>query len=121
MKRARRSLKERQRALRRKQRRRQVTCLCGRYDFPHRLGGGKCYGRDWAASYYETEGWCCARCNAKVDGACEVAAGQEEIRYCEGASDHLHTSTKRRHPYNVSDNEDDQSGESDLITIDCPF
>jgi hypothetical protein len=115
----RRKLTKRQIAYRKKLRRRQVTCLCGVYEFPHRLGGGKCYGRDWTASYYESEGIYCSCCVANINQVCEVASGQEEIRYCEGAIDHLHSRTKYRHPY-WSLPVDPQSVK-ELEDVECPF
>jgi hypothetical protein len=81
----------------RKQRRTQVTCYCHSYAFPHRIGGGRCTGALWAASYLEVDGAQCARCNARcAPNTCEVARGTEEIQVCEGYQEHLlHTPALR--------------------------
>ncbi len=67
----------------------QITCNCSAYNFPHRLGGGKCSGSEWAESYFMTVGECCKQCNCN-NGGCEVATGQENISQCEGAIDFIH-------------------------------
>lgn len=95
-----RSVKKKRRRLRR-----QVTCRCRAYDFPHRIGGGECSGSDWAESYflYVTEG--CERCNCRRDdGSCDVATGLENIAYCEGFIGELHWQTGLRLPI---DNEEE--------------
>lgn len=81
-----------------RKRREQVTCLCGAYEFPHRLGGGVCHGRTWAASYFEYEREECGLCKANAGTECEVAVGKEKIKHCEGAMDHLRAQPSLRHP-----------------------
>lgn len=84
-------------------RRAQVTCLCGAYLFPHRLGGGKCSGSAWAQSYKEFEGECCALCSCERHGECSVADGREKIKWCEGVQEHLLHGSALRHPVSVED------------------
>lgn len=110
------SFDKREKAYRRKLRRHQVTCNCSCYEFPHRLGGGRCYGREWAQSYLDTEGSCCRHCISNLGNECEVSNGQEEIKHCLGFRDHLHYQPQIRHPryYNV-----DLIVEDELV--DCPF
>lgn len=92
-----------------KRRRHQVTCWCGRYDFPHRLGGGKCHGREWCMSYYEYERDGCRDCTSNAGYECDVALGSERLAfldratgrlrlYCQGMKDHLHYGAGQRHP-----------------------
>jgi hypothetical protein len=77
----------------------QVTCLCSAYDFPHRIGGGKCSGSDWAYSYMLLSGSECAVCNClKGSGECDVVNGVEDIRHCEGYQDHLHRQPSEQYP-----------------------
>ena len=80
-------------------RRFQVTCLCSSYNFPHRIGGGRCTGSAWARSYMEVVGECCKRCVAnRGSNECDVAAGAESIKHCEGVRDHLHYQSSIRLP-----------------------
>ena len=86
----------------------QVTCLCGVYPFPHRIGGGKCTGRNWVASYINMVSECCNQCNCKNTGesgaggeragTCDVYEGLESIKLCEGYIDFLHSQTPMRLP-----------------------
>ena len=78
----------------------QVTCLCTAYNFPHRIGSGKCTGAMWAESYFELLKECCENCNCNNDTAkwCDVAAGIEDIKYCEGYIEHLHYQPSIRLP-----------------------
>lgn len=86
----------------------QVTCGCHAYHFPHRIGGGRCSGGDWAASYREIDGACCEQCNClnngfagcggERSGSCDVIEGLESIRLCEGYQDYLNSQTDQRLP-----------------------
>jgi hypothetical protein len=79
-----------------KRKRRQVTCLCHKYVFPHRLGGSKCDGSLWARSYFEVVQISCNRCNAHNGSVCEVAEGREDIAECAGYQEWLlHPSSTR--------------------------
>jgi hypothetical protein len=103
----------------RKRKYKQVTCLCERYDFPHRLAGGNCKGQSWAESYYETEHSQCRGCNCNVDARCQVADGAESVAYCEGAIEHFQNAPaeKRRHPEPIDaiyDNEIDENEDGRL-------
>lgn len=53
------------------QRRKQVTCWCGAYKFPHRLDSGNCTGCAWAQSYFWNERGACAYCNSNNNGNCD--------------------------------------------------
>ena len=68
----------------------QITCFCTAYEFPHRLGGGKCSGTQWAESYYEVIKKECSYCNCHVDNECEVAQGIENIHQCEAYQSFLY-------------------------------
>ena len=81
-----------------RKRRSQVTCLCGAYEFPHRLSGGRCNGAAWAASYFEHDRTECTGCRLNTGTHCEAAIGQEKIRHCEGFLDHLRAEPDIRHP-----------------------
>lgn len=61
----------------------QLTCNCGVYGFPHRLGGGKCDGTIWAEFYYYYISEECEDCNNNNNSICEVMTGQEPITECE--------------------------------------
>lgn len=79
--------------------RQQITCWCGRYEFPHRIGGGACSGADWAQSYFERDHSCCGNCTSNGDNRrCDVARGAERIRYCDGMRDNLRAGDPTRHP-----------------------
>lgn len=63
--------------------RRQVTCDCMAYHFPHRFGGGKCNGfsiveRNCGGAY-------CSACPAWLgsEGGCDVLRGVESPESCE--------------------------------------
>lgn len=56
--------------------RKQYTCRCGAYSFPHRFGGGSCNGM-WLVE----PGANCHQCQLN-NGGCEVAKGQEHPREC---------------------------------------
>lgn len=79
--------------------RRQVTCYCIRYAFPHRLGGGRCFGRDWCESYHTNEHDMCRYCTLSLDTMqCEVALGVECLNQCPGYREHLRHQPTNRHP-----------------------
>ena len=80
----------------------QLVCKCSAYPFPHRLGGGKCYGREWAEAYFLWVKEECEFCNAN-SGWCEVATGQEPISRCQGKAAWLHAGETRKLP--MSDEE----------------
>nr|DAI80185.1 MAG TPA: hypothetical protein [Caudoviricetes sp.] len=63
-----------------KRRRRQITCNCSAYDFPHRLFGGACSGLHIVEE--NVGGWLCQSCNLLNAGRCEVITGQESPREC---------------------------------------
>lgn len=77
---------------RKKRKRKQITCQCTAYKFPHRFGGGKCswfrYANHHWNQYY---GHCqiCAGCNSFVEGHCEVVTGQESAKYCAALQEFL--------------------------------
>lgn len=60
-----------------KRRRKQYTCRCGAYDFPHRFSGGRCQGL-WLVepNHY------CPSCNLLTDSGCQVINGIEHPREC---------------------------------------
>lgn len=80
----------------------QITCLCNRYDFPHRLGGGKCNGREWTESYFTTFHNLCQMCNCNNNG-CEVASGSEELEHCEAYNHFLHSGINVSLPKDMDD------------------
>lgn len=67
--------------------RKQYTCRCGAYEFPHRFGGGRC---DGYAVAVETRSryWMCGDCHLNNNG-CEVLTGQEHPRECPGVQELL--------------------------------
>ena len=70
----------------RKRKRRQITCTCPAYSFPHRLGGGKCRLSAFASRIYNgEEGFRpkCSNCISNNNSTCEVAEEREDARYCE--------------------------------------
>lgn len=92
-----------------KRKRLQVTCLCKScYSFPHRIGGGKCNGREWAESYFTLIKDMCEGCTCNNNytgaaqgersGTCDVAEGLESITLCEGYRDHLNAQPSIRLP-----------------------
>lgn len=86
-----------------RQRRKQVTCWCGAYEFPHRLDSGNCTGCAWAQSYFWNEKIVCAYCNSNNNGSCDVADGREQIRYCDGVRETIHRQPNIRHPMRPED------------------
>ncbi len=81
-----------------KKRRIQVTCWCGAYSFPHRIGGGRCSGSSWAESYFYTIKIECENCISNKVSFCEVAMGIESISYCEAYENEFHYQTGMRLP-----------------------
>ena len=59
--------------------RKQVTCRCRAYDFPHRFGGGRCNGIAIVEQHFP--GNLCGGCLLFNNG-CEVLKGQESPREC---------------------------------------
>ena len=86
-----------------RRRRPQVTCYCNAYAFPHRIGGGKCSGADWAAGYWEIDGSACTFCNENQGDSCGVAEGRESYRECVGYQEYLHQGSTQRLPQAVED------------------
>jgi hypothetical protein len=84
--------------------RNQVTCRCIAYKFPHRVGGGKCDGSEWAKSYRHINGKGCKLCNC-LNGydECDVAAGIEDIKECEGYQSLLAMKSTEVHPVSIDD------------------
>ncbi|AWD90241.1 hypothetical protein [Dickeya phage Sucellus] len=69
--------------------RRQVTCNCSVYKFPHRFGGGKCNGMDIvlkSAGYNSN----CNSCYLMNNGRCEVILGQESPKECQFVIDFIY-------------------------------
>ena len=90
----------------------QVTCKCKcGYDFPHRLGSGKCSASDWAESYQQLDGSMCDGCgcnnnySASAQGerfnTCDVIEGLESYVLCEGYQDFLLSQTTVRLPMSL--------------------
>jgi len=109
--------------------RKQVTCWCGAYDFPHRINGGRCTGREWVESYFWFARYACQYCNSNCGGnECDVANGQEPLKYCDGYRDDLQKQMGMRHPVSLADSplydprpEEDQDlscGDPDDIPFD---
>jgi hypothetical protein len=68
----------------------QVTCKCTAYGFPHRIGGGKCYGRGWCESYRNfIDSSLCDGCNCFNNGECDVVNGSESFKYGECYRDEI--------------------------------
>ncbi len=88
-----------------RKKRKQVTCLCGSYEFPHRISGGKCSGSSWAESYKLLIGHLCQMCNCNnpEEGTCDVASELEDIDYCEGYHDHLRKQPDIRLPKHIEE------------------
>jgi len=65
--------------------RRQITCNCSAYNFPHRLSGGKCTLSKFANRTFEENygSGICGNCNCFNNGICEVSEGIESPDYCE--------------------------------------
>lgn len=62
-------------------RRKQYTCRCPAYDFPHRFGGGRCNGLHLCEPSSV-----CQMCHLN-NGGCEVVKGQEHPRECPQVQD----------------------------------
>lgn len=73
----------------------QVTCECTAYNFPHRIGGGKCYGRVWCESYREIDSNLCDTCNCFNNNSCDVVNGLECFKFGECYLNELHTEEKK--------------------------
>jgi len=58
----------------------EVICVCGAYDHPHRLGGGKCTGDAWCESFRSIDTFDCLTCPLGSEEQCEVITGQEPIK-----------------------------------------
>ena len=57
----------------------QVTCRCRAYDFPRRLGGGRCNGIEIVEQHFS--GNLCDGC-LLFNNYCEALKGQESPREC---------------------------------------
>lgn len=96
-----------------KRHRQQVTCNCSAYDFPHRLGSGRCHASVWAENYFIVVREVCECCNSlnngesgcrgERHGTCDVAGGLESIEHCEGYQDHLQAQPAIRLPISEND------------------
>lgn len=65
-----------------KRKRRQYTCRCDAYSFPHRFVGGKCSGLS-VVEKTRSSGSLCKSCSLNNQG-CEVLKGIESPKECEG-------------------------------------
>jgi len=93
--------------------RHQITCICGAYKFPHRLGGGKCDGNNWVKSYKELDGRNCEFCNSFNSGfsgaggsrrnTCDVIEQLETFLVCEGYQEYLDTQPTIRLPTSITE------------------
>ena len=82
----------------------QVTCWCNAYDFPHRIGGGRCDASEWVVGYMTNCGEYCETCIMKTGVAsCDVSEGKESIRYCDGYQDYLHRQNNDRLPRDLEE------------------
>lgn len=69
---------------RKKKRGVQLECTCLAYPFPHRLGGGRCSGEEWAAHQRMWgDSRVCITCPENEGHTCAPAEGRESIKYCE--------------------------------------
>ena len=79
--------------------RKQHTCRCSAYPFPHRFGGGKCNGRQIAEKYFENT-WgggecktcpCLCKITMKIGRElhCQVIDGLEDAKYGNCIQEHL--------------------------------
>lgn len=66
--------------------RKQVTCKCRAYDFPHRFGGGRCTGIAIVEEHFP--GNLCSGC-LLFNGGCEVLTGQEDAKECAYVQDFI--------------------------------
>lgn len=68
--------------------RRQLTCQCSAYSFPHRFGGGSCNGLSVVEKTWSEQSFC-KNCHLKNYG-CEVLRGIESPKECEGVIEIIH-------------------------------
>lgn len=70
-----------------------ITCMCGAYDHPHRLGGGECNGSAWCTSFRSIDSIECESCNCADGNECQVITGQERINHvnCECVANEIRT------------------------------
>lgn len=68
--------------MKRRKYRKQVTCRCSAYKFPHRLSGGKCTIENYVYSYFYEDRVLCTDCICNKTAYCEVAEGSEDVQYC---------------------------------------
>lgn len=100
---------------------REVTCWCSKYEFPHRLGSGNCRGREWAEAYFEKDHSCCRLCNLNAGGHCEVAVGQESIRYCDAMAEYLRYPGDRLPPDERVDDFDEEREAHEQLAADRSY
>lgn len=62
-------------------------CNCSVYNFPHRIGSGKCTGSQFAEFYFNNIRSECDGCNFTDGRTCDVADGRESIFECEAATE----------------------------------
>lgn len=78
--------------MKKKRRRKQITCTCSAYSFPHRLSGGKCtlvkYAERTHGLYFGSG--VCLGCICFKSGSCEVAEGIESPKYCQAVQELEH-------------------------------
>jgi hypothetical protein len=72
--------------------RKQITCTCKAYPFPHRLSGGKCTIIAYCSRYFYEDRALCALCLCNKQSYCEVVEGLEAAGYCKKVQEleHLH-------------------------------
>ena len=66
-------------------------CDCGSYNFPHKLGGGRCTGDTYAEYYFLHDRSECEYCQCNNDTYCDIVTGQESIRHAACYTDALHS------------------------------
>ena len=54
-------------------------CTCGAYTFPHKVGGGKCNGEDFAEYHWLYHKQDCEFCNLNCGTHCDAQTGAESI------------------------------------------
>ena len=71
----------------------EITCICGAYDHPHRLGGGDCDGSAWCASVRSIDSFDCDNCNMNTNENCDVIDGVETLHHerCECLAQEIRT------------------------------
>ena len=97
----------------------QVTCVCRAYDFPHRIGGGKCTGLRWVESYMEVDGMECSTCPYKLEGVegdeqCEVLSEKDPIEVCAGYQEYLHKTVVIKLPKTLDEYMSEMYEDNDL-------